>query len=99
MDRLKREKTAAETQLANMSTVGGTDNTTGVKIVSFGQNPSAISLEARLKEAIKENEDLKEKIKELQDQTVAGPSQASNLSKQKHYIILKCEKCVSVNRC
>lgn len=80
MDRLKREKTEAETQLANMSTAGvgvtgGEDgNTTGIKIVSFGMNPSALSLEARLKEAVKENEELKEKIKELQDQTMAGPS-------------------------
>ncbi len=88
MDRLKREKTEAETQLANISTVGVTGgddgNTTGIKIVSFGMNPSALTLEARLKEAVKENEELKEKIKELQDQTLAGPSTGGsdgNLSK------------------
>lgn len=88
MERLKREKTEVETQLANVSMAGsgGTDDgdTTGVKIVSFGMNPSALSLEARLKEAIKENEELKEKLKELQDQTVAaGPSsQTSEAQKE-----------------
>lgn len=86
MERLKREKTETEAQLANMSTLatGDDGNTTGVKIVSFGLNPSALSLEARLREAVKENDELKEKIKELQDQTMAGPSKPSEGSASKY---------------
>ncbi|ODM91158.1 Mitotic spindle assembly checkpoint protein MAD1 [Orchesella cincta] len=70
IDRLKREKAEAEAQLANITQAGPSDdgNTTGIKVVSFGMNPSALTLESRLKEATKEIEDLKNKINELETQ-------------------------------
>ncbi|CAL8069567.1 unnamed protein product [Orchesella dallaii] len=70
MDKLKRERLEREAQLMNMSQATTSDdgNTTGIKVVSFGMNPSTLSLEARLKEATKEIEDLKNKITELETQ-------------------------------
>jgi len=47
-------------------------NTTGVKIVSFGMNPSILSTEDRMKELIAENEALKSKLKQINEQSILG---------------------------
>lgn len=59
------------------------DPTTGVKIVSFGMNPSMLSIEARLKECLAENESLKEKIRNLEENTLVGIPNDGDLLQEK----------------
>ncbi len=54
--------------------MSGDGNTTGIKIVSFGNNPSAMSMETQVKELCNENEKLKNRVKELEDRTMMGPN-------------------------
>jgi hypothetical protein len=58
-------------------------DTSGIKIVSLAGNPSMISLESRLKECIKENEELKEKLRSYEQDTLAVPGGAAIFAEKK----------------
>lgn len=55
-------------------TMGGDGNTTGIKIVTFGSNPSTLSMEARVKELCAENEKLRNRITQLEERSMVNPN-------------------------
>jgi hypothetical protein len=70
------------------TSVDGSGNTTGVKIVTFGMNPSSLSLEARVQELVTENERLAQKLKQFEEQSIAGFSDTNLLEEKKSMLVI-----------